>query len=450
MREFTKSMFSFSWAMSLFGAQQMLNFLSPSKAVNAFDEVTSATRNELGQPLQTAFEAGDQLQRRMIDLMFGDVGGALGGRPRDGSAAQAPNAQYGRGASGGHQGAAGPGHGSAYAPPSHTSGAGWGAVPVSAPPSESARGGAASEGQIPHETGISPDYPFRPNYVSVFGSKMHYVDEGSGQPIILLHGNPTWSYLWRNVIPHLSPYGRCIAPDLIGYGRSDKPSIEYRWSEQARYLNEFIRKLGLRNVTLVLHDWGVSLGLNYAMHNEGNVRGIAFFEGIFKTFPNWEDFSTPGFRELFRKFREGGEGGEGWEMLVNQNFFIEQLLSAGVGRRLTETEMNYYREPFRQTRSRVPIWQLSRSVPVAGEPEEVWASVSQITEWLKRSELPKLLFHATPGGLITSDTVDWCRRNLNRLQTVPVGPGLHYLQESSPRLIGTELAEWFSRLGAGR
>ena len=156
----------------------------------------------------------------------------------------------------------------------------------------------------------------------------------------------------------------------------------------------------------------MSLGLNYAMRHESNVRAIAFLEGIFKTFPHWEDFSTPEFRELFKKFRAGGEGGEGWQMLVEQNFFIEHLLSGGVGRQLSEQEMSYYREPFTQTRSRIPIWQLARSVPVAGEPQEVWDAVSEITERLKRSRLPKLLFYATPGGIITEENVDWCRQNL--------------------------------------
>ena len=481
MREFTKSMFSYTWAMSLFGAQQMLNILSPSKAVKSFEGVASATRGELGQPLQAAFRAGDEMQRRMIDLMFGVIspGRSGDGRRRDASGGQQQSETPGQVGnvvgSATSQGASNQGvtnqsagnQGAVYAPPSYNqpggqpSSQGWGAMPVSSPASQPSPGtqprrdnggggGQEQGGEIPHERDISPDYPFEPHYVEVFGSRMHYVEQGTGEPIVFLHGNPTWSYLWRNVLPHVSPHGRCIAPDLIGYGRSDKPDIEYRWSDQAKYVEEFFRKLGLRNVTLVLHDWGVSLGLNYAMRHESNVRAIAFLEGIFKTFRHWEDFSTPEFRELFQRFRSGGEGGEGWQMLVEQNFFIEQLLSGGVGRRLTEAELNYYREPFRQTRSRIPIWRLARSVPVAGEPKDVWDAVSDITERFRRSRLPKLLFYATPGGLITGEMVEWCRQNLRNLETVPVGPGLHYLQESSPHLIGRELAGWYERLNQGR
>lgn len=463
MRELTKSMFSYAWAMSLFGAQQMLNLLSPSKAAGAFEGVASATEKELGQSLQSVFKTGDDLQRRMVNLMFGaarpDAQGD-GGRA-DAATARWPTETPGQVGRLSAQPGTQP-QGASYSAPtdSQPSGQGWGAMPVASPtptpPSpagdsrESAGGGRAQAGEIPHEADISPDYPFEPHYVEVFGSRMHYIEEGRGDPIVFIHGNPTWSYLWRNVLPHLTSYGRCIAPDLVGYGRSDKPEIEYRWAEQARYVEEFFRKMGLKNVTLVLHDWGVSLGLNYAMRHESNVKAIAFLEGIFKTFPRWEDFSTPDFRELFQKFRAGGVGGEGWQMLVEQNFFIEHLLSGGVGRQLSEKEMSYYREPFTQTRSRIPIWQLARSVPVAGEPSEVWDAVSEITERLKRSRLPKLLFYAAPGGLITADVVEWCRQNLKNLEMVSVGPGVHYLQETTPHLIGGELARWYDKLSRGR
>ena len=466
MREFTKSMFSFSWAMSLFGAQQMLNLFAPSKAAESFEQVTSATEGELGRSLQSAFRAGNEMQRRMIDLMFG--GFLPGGGRRDAGADAPPRGGAGGPAAptptqAGGQGAPTTSQPPAAAQPAYTSagGPGWGAVPLDGrtqpqpspgqqPQGGQRQGGQQQGGQIPHEADISPDYPFAPHYVEVFGSRMHYIEEGRGDTIVFLHGNPTWSYLWRNVIPHLAPHARCIAPDLVGYGRSDKPEIEYRWAEQAKYVEEFFRKMGLKNVTLVLHDWGVSLGLNYALRHESNVRAIAFLEGIFTTFPTWDDFSTPEFRALFQKFRQGGEGGEGWQLLVEQNFFIEELLSGGVGRRLSEEEQNYYREPFRETRSRVPIWQLARSVPVGGEPREVWDAVNQITERLQRSKLPKLLFYATPGGLITSEYVEWSRQNLQNLKTVPVGPGLHYLQESTPHLIGRELAAWYAGLERGR
>src|ERR1043166_365337 len=194
-------MFSYAWAMSLFGAQQMLNLLSPSKAAGAFEGVASATEKELGQSLQSVFKTGDDLQRRMVNLMFG---------------AARPDAQGDGG---------------------RADGAGGGAMPVASPtptpPSpagdsrESAGGGRAQAGEIPHEADISPDYPFEPHYVEVFGSRMHYIEEGRGDPIVFIHGNPTWSYLWRNVLPHLTSYGRCIAPDLVGYGRGGQAPGEH-------------------------------------------------------------------------------------------------------------------------------------------------------------------------------------------------------------------------------
>src|SRR5262249_11411978 len=149
-------------------------------------------------------------------------------------------------------------------------------------------------------------------------SRMHYVDEGSGDPILFLHGNPTWSYLWRNVIPHLRPRGRCIAPDLIGMGRSDKPPIEYSFFDQVKYLGEFIKKLGLRQVTLVLHDWGTALGFHYAMQNQGNVKGIAFMEALLKPYESWDDFPAS-LRDTFKTFRTPDLG---WQLLVEKNVFV--------------------------------------------------------------------------------------------------------------------------------
>ena len=275
---------------------------------------------------------------------------------------------------------------------------------------------------------------------------MHYIEQGIGDPILLLHGNPTWSYIWRNIVPHLSPLGRCIAPDLIGYGRSDKPDIEYRWRDHVRYLEGFIEAMGLRNITLVLHDQGSGLGFHYAMRHEDNVRAIAFFEAIVKPYP-WDQFSTPEFREIFRRFRTGGVGGEGWQLLVEQNMFIEQLLPQAAGRRLTEKEMGYYREPFRTPASRLPVWRFSLETPIGGEPPDVWQAVAAYSERLQSSPLPKLMLYATPGALLTAEHVAWCQQRIRSLESVHLGPGLHFLQESSPHRIGREVARWYRNLG---
>ena len=167
-------------------------------------------------------------------------------------------------------------------------------------------------------TSISAEFPFDSRYLEVEGSRLHYVEEGSGDPILFLHGNPTWSYLWRNVLPHLSPHGRALALDLIGMGRSDKPDIEYRFFDHVRYLEGFIKKLQLENLTLVLHDWGAALGFHYAMRHQERVKGIAFLEpaGLWVV-PSWDIYSEAK-RRLFQSYRDPERG---WDLLVNQNDF---------------------------------------------------------------------------------------------------------------------------------
>ncbi|MFQ5796172.1 MAG: haloalkane dehalogenase [Candidatus Bipolaricaulia bacterium] len=218
---------------------------------------------------------------------------------------------------------------------------------------------------------ISADFPYKSNYVEVLGSKMHYVDEGEGDPILFLHGQPTSSYLWRNIVPHLTSLGRCIALDLIGFGKSDKPDIEYRFFDHVKYVEGFIETMGLKNITLVIHDWGSALGFYYAMRHEDNVKGIAFMEAILMPIASWEDFPKD-FQEIFRAFRTPDVG---WDMLVNQNMFVEQLVPGAAMRKLTEEEMNHYREPFKDPSSRKPVWRWPNELPIEGEPADVVEAV---------------------------------------------------------------------------
>ena len=198
---------------------------------------------------------------------------------------------------------------------------------------------------------ISTELPFRANFVEVHGSKIHYIDEGKGEPILFLHGNPTSSYLWRNIIPHLTNNARCIAPDLIGMGKSDKPDIEYRFFDHVKYIEGLIDKMKLKDITLVIHDWGSALGFHYAMRNEDKIRGIAFMEAILEPVENWDMFS-PGFgpeaRKLFQAFRTPDVG---WDMIVNQNIFIEEFLGKrGTVRRLGKMTMAHLRQTIQKTR----------------------------------------------------------------------------------------------------
>ena len=293
------------------------------------------------------------------------------------------------------------------------------------------------------EQAISADFPFRSHSVEVHGSKIHYVEEGSGDPILFLHGNPTSSYLWRNIIPHLVSHGRCLAPDLIGMGKSDRPDIEYRFFDHVKYVEGFIEKLGLKSITLVIHDWGSALGFHYAMRHESNVKALAFLEAILLPVPSWEMFFAD-FRKIFQAFRTPKVG---WDLIVNKNMFIEQILPGAVVRKLTAAEMNHYREPFKEPASRKPVWRWPNEIPIAGEPADVVEAVAAYNGWLQRSDLPKLLFHATPGALLRAPMVEWCKQNLKNLKTVDLGKGLHFLQEDHPNRIGSELATWYSRLG---
>jgi haloalkane dehalogenase len=286
---------------------------------------------------------------------------------------------------------------------------------------------------------ISIEFPFRSNFVEVHGSKIHYIDEGKGEPILLLHGNPTSSYLWRNIIPHLTNNARCIAPDLIGMGKSDKPDIEYRFFDHVQYIEGFIDKMNLKDITLVVHDWGSGLGFHYAMRNEDKIRGIAFMESILAPIESW-DMLPEQHRKIFQAFRTPDVG---WDMIVNQNFFIEEILGKlGTVRRLSEDEMAYYREPFRKLEYRKPVWRWPNELPIEGKPEDVTKAVREYNQKLQISNTPKLLIYGEPGILIAKPVVDWCMKNLSNLTTANIGAGLHYLQEDNPHTIGLEIAKW--------
>ena len=289
---------------------------------------------------------------------------------------------------------------------------------------------------------ISADFPYTSHYAEVQGSQIHYVEEGSGDPILFLHGNPTSSYLWRNIIPHVQSHARCIAMDLIGMGKSDKPDIDYSFFEHAQYVEGFIETLGLQNLTLVIHDWGSALGFHYAMRNEANIKALAFMEAILMPIPSW-DAMPPDLKETFQAFRTPEVG---WDMIVNQHMFVEQVLPSLVVRELTDAEMDHYRAPYIDPPSRKPLWRWPNEIPIAGEPAAVVAMVEEYNRKLQQSRLPKLLLSATPGGIIDAQAVAWCQQNLPNLHVVDIGAGIHFVQEDNPHLIGTELAKWYSSL----
>ncbi len=299
------------------------------------------------------------------------------------------------------------------------------------------------EWRRPPEDGISAEFPFPPRFVEVLGSKLHYVEAGEGDPVLFLHGNPTSSYLWRNILPHLSPLARVIAPDLVGMGRSDQPAIPYRFLDHARHVEGLIAALDLRNLTLVLHDWGSALGFHYARRHPGNVKGLAFMEAILRPL-SWRDFPLA-WKLAFRLFRAPGAG---WLLISVLDLFVRRVLPRATVRPLTKDELRHYAAPFPTVASRRPVRQWPREIPIDGRPADVHEAVAAYSRWLGETDLPKLLLHGYPGGLNPRAVVEWAQAELPNLTTVQVGRGLHYLQEDHPRAIGTALARWYRTLEA--
>lgn len=277
--------------------------------------------------------------------------------------------------------------------------------------------------------------------IDVLNSYIHYLEAGSGDPIVFLHGNPTSSYLWRNVIPHLEAQGRCLAPDLIGFGKSGKPDIPYRYPDHVRYLDAWFDALSLERVTLVLHDWGTALGFDWARRHSGRVAAIAFMEALLIEM-KWSDMPEAS-RSLFQAFRTPGAGEK---LIIQDNVFIEQLLPSVIMRKLSEEEMNAYRTPFLVPEDRKPVWQWPNELPIEGKPADVVEAIKANAAYLSSSPVPKLLLTFEPGAIMSAGLVEVCRANFKNLEIRPAGKGLHFVQEDEPEAIGKAVAEWRSRV----
>jgi len=289
---------------------------------------------------------------------------------------------------------------------------------------------------------ISAAFPFESKFVTVHGSKMHYVDVGEGDPVLFLHGSPTSSYLWRNIIPHLSGQGRCVAVDLIGMGKSDRPDIPYRYDDHYRYLCGFIDALGIgSNLTLVIHDWGSGLGFRWANDHEQDVRAIAFMEAMIRPL-SLEDM--PGsLRMAMRMMRMPGTG---WLMISAANMFLKKMLPDLTYAEISSEALAYYRSAFPTIASRKAIRQWPRELPLDGRPADNTAVVEAYRQWLTKTDIPKLLFYGNAGVAIKEAEVAWCRENLSNLDSIDLGDAIHFVQETHPETIGTELSKWFAAL----
>ncbi len=286
-----------------------------------------------------------------------------------------------------------------------------------------------------NHTPISPTDPYERRRVAVLDTEMAYVDTGAGDPVVFLHGNPTSSYLWRNVIPHVEGLGRCLAPDLVGMGDSGKaPTGSYRFVDHARYLDAWFDALGLtKNVTLVGHDWGSALGFSWAYRYPDRVKGIVYLEAIVKPL-TWEEWPEPA-RALFTALRSPA----GEEIILQKNVFVERILPASVLGRLTAEELAVYRRPYLEPgESRRPTLTWPRQIPLDGEPADVVEIVDRYAKWLATSAVPKLFINADPGVILVGAQREFCRTWSNQ-QEVTV-QGSHFIQEDSPAEIGQAIA----------
>ena len=571
MREFMKSTLGFPWAMLLFGVQQAANLVAPREATRAFDAVTQVAEVQLGDMLKGVYRVGDQLQRGMVDLMYGvlspdplapvsnqqqeetivrytvgqaqftqdgmivlrskvykpdgeedgsyevvfDIGYVL--QPenanrwyqwfdlppqpsydplkpdhkadpndiraqakatwtfRDGSSVTATGPAFFNlarfkdassiffhsfvgtiiASSGRYQDAVGKsisqssahlGKGASFGPGSE--------FPVQTVASLQIIRQAALEAP-------SPAWPYQFRTIKVQGRSgesfdMSYIEEGAGDPLVFLHGNPNWSYTWRNIIPHLTPLGRCIAIDFVGMDPQQLTSqvLEFTFEDHLQFFNDFVAKKDLKNMTLVIHDWGSAIGFDYAMRHEDNIKAIVFMEMIYKTYPNWQTFPEPDAPELvrqnFKAFREGYPSKEsfGYQQIVQNNVFIDVLTPGITGRAVTEAEMDQLRKPFAVPQSREAIWRWVNEIPVEGQPTYTNQVVERYHLWLQQTNLPKLFIYSVPGMIITKDSVKWLEENLKNLTSMNVGPGLHYPHETNPDLVGRTIAQWYRRLFA--
>jgi haloalkane dehalogenase len=287
--------------------------------------------------------------------------------------------------------------------------------------------------------------PLAKKTVNVRGRRMAYHERGAGAPVLFLHGNPTSSYLWRNVIPALEGRGRLIAPDLIGMGDSEKlpnPKADtYRFTTHRDYLWDFIDAVvGEEPVILVVHDWGSALGFDWANRHRDRVRGIAYMEAIVRPIAGWEDWS-PSATPVFQGFRSD----KGEQMILERNLFVERVLPGSVLRKLSDAEMAEYRRPFQIREDRWPTLTWPREIPIAGEPADVVAIAQDYAQWMVANDVPKLFVNADPGAILTGVTREFCRTWCN--QTEVTVPGSHFIQEDSGPLIGQAIATWMSAHG---
>ncbi|MEL7251609.1 MAG: haloalkane dehalogenase [Bacteroidota bacterium] len=299
---------------------------------------------------------------------------------------------------------------------------------------------------------IDATWKYEAKFLNVEGNQLHYIDEpGDGAyTFVFIHGLPTWSYLWRNVMPHLQKRGRIVAIDLIGHGKSDKPDMDYSIGNIADLAVKQLDRLDLGdNVILVVQDWGGPVGFEYARQNPDRVKGMAFFETLWAPVPSFDVF-PPDFAQFQQFIRTGEEGdntpGSSWDQMVNQAFILEQLVPDLIIRDLSEEEMNQYREPYTNVADRKIMWQLPQEVPIGGDPPKAQLFFEQLQAFMTTSEIPKYMPHGDPGFNVSdADYEFWTTLMPNSTREI-VGSGLHFLQEDEPHNLGIAIRDWVDGL----
>ena len=286
---------------------------------------------------------------------------------------------------------------------------------------------------------------FDKSSVNIDGQKLAYIDVGEGTPIVMLHGNPTSSFLWRNIIPHLNDLGRVIVPDLIGHGDSDKLPVSmgpdrYTFENTFEYIDKILNKLEInQDITLILHDWGSALGFYWAMKNPEKIKAICYMEAIVSPI-NWSDWPEQA-RGIFKGFRSA----KGEDLILKRNMFIEAVLPSSIIRKLTKDEMDEYRKPFLNENDRQVTLNWPRQIPIEGEPSHMFRLVTSYAEWISNDgDIPKLFINADPGSILIGNQREFCRGWKNQIE-VTVN-GLHFIQEDSPHEIGEAISSWMRNI----
>ncbi len=271
--------------------------------------------------------------------------------------------------------------------------------------------------------------------VNVLGSKINYLEAGTGDPILFLHGIPASSYLWRNIIPHVAELGRCIAPDLIGYGKSDQPDIAYSIFDHIKYIDAFIEALNLKHITIVMHGLGSIIGCHYAAHHAANCKGLVFYEPFLDAKDD-EEKSLPFVEQVSQLQHEIADNKK-----FNANDIVDTLLQTLTMRKLDKVDLEHYRQPFSNNHSLKPILQYIKELPTDGN-NEIKKLIADYTKALTHSKIPKLMLYSIPGFITPMATVMWAKDHLPNLEVVDIGEELHFGQESHPELMGETISVW--------